>query len=58
MVTCAEFLNLKASRSVVSLFVDLVKFCTFSVDFKEGPFGRGLGTSTSEASRGGLVGLG
>ena len=32
-----EFRNLKAFRTVVSLFVDLVKFCTFSVNFEEGP---------------------
>ena len=48
----AEFRNLKAFRTIVGLFVDLVKFCTFSVNFEEGPFGRGLGTSKSEDSKG------
>ena len=46
-----EFRNLKAFRTVVSLFVDLVKCCTFSANFEEGPFGRGLGSSRSEDSQ-------
>ena len=46
-----EFRDLKAFRTVVSLFVDLVKFSVFPVNFEEGPFGRGLGTSQSGDSR-------